>query len=66
MTVATLVQVAVTRPVELTLPPPTALLYKPVDRVTRSTLVLHVGPVCRNTRQSYCFFFFLHFLKFNL
>uniref|UniRef100_A0AAQ4QZJ2 Uncharacterized protein n=1 Tax=Gasterosteus aculeatus aculeatus TaxID=481459 RepID=A0AAQ4QZJ2_GASAC len=25
----------------LTLPPPTALLYKPVDRVTRSTLVLH-------------------------
>lgn len=25
------------------LPPPTALLYKPIDRVTRSTLVLHVS-----------------------
>lgn len=24
-------------------PPPTALLYKPIDRVTRSTLVLHVS-----------------------
>lgn len=27
----------------MTPPPPTALLYKPVDRVTRSTLVLHVS-----------------------
>lgn len=30
------------------LPYPTALLYKPIDRVTRSTLVLHVSvsPLC--------------------
>lgn len=31
----------VTCPVSL--PPPPALLYKPIDRVTRSTLVLHVS-----------------------
>lgn len=29
--------------VSFSLPLPTALLYKPIDRVTRSTLVLHVS-----------------------
>lgn len=30
-------------PVPFSPPLPTALLYKPIDRVTRSTLVLHVS-----------------------
>lgn len=28
---------------DMLISPPTALLYKPIDRVTRSTLVLHVS-----------------------